>query len=165
MNGVKPSLYEGFDTEAEAKDFVSYHRDHHEGTKQKSARKMKESARAKSQAKRVPVTSPITTPASAGGPEFVTTPRGGVATPGPRSEPNTDDRDFIKGPDESDSDMSALDDDDDYQPGDSEFEDSGEDSDSEVEERPVRRTTEEIIRTAEKAAYQRGLAAARAETV
>ena len=59
--------------------------------------------------------------------------------------------------------MPKLDDDDDYQPGDSEFEDSGEDSDSEVEERPVRRTTEEIIRAAEKAAYQRGLAAARAE--
>ena len=165
VHGVKPSLYEGFETEAEAWDFVKNHRDHHEGAKQKSARKARESARAEARAKHFPVTSPITTPASAGGHEFVATPRGGVATPGPRSEPNTDDRDFIKGSDESDSDMPPLDgDDDDYQPGDSEFEDSGEDSsESEVDALPNRRTTKEIIREAEKAAYQRGIAAARAE--
>ena len=39
VHGVKPSLYEGFPTEREAKDFVLHHRDHHEGAKQKSARK------------------------------------------------------------------------------------------------------------------------------
>ena len=39
VHGVRPSLYEGFPTEQEAKDFVRDHRDHHEGAKQKSARK------------------------------------------------------------------------------------------------------------------------------
>ena len=36
VHGVKPALYEGFPTEAEAWDFVENHRDHHEGAKQKS---------------------------------------------------------------------------------------------------------------------------------
>jgi len=53
VHGVKPSLYEGFQTEAEAKDFVAHHRDHHEGAKQKSARKAREWARAESRAKHV----------------------------------------------------------------------------------------------------------------
>ena len=100
---------------------------------------------------RHPVTSPMTTPASAGGPEFVPTPRGGVATPGPRSESDTDDRNFIKGSDESDN-MSPLDDDEDYQPGDSEFEDSDDNGEDE-EERIDKYTTEELIRAAEEAAY------------
>ena len=39
VHGVKPALYEAFPTEALAKDFVANHRDHHEGAKQKSARK------------------------------------------------------------------------------------------------------------------------------
>ena len=36
---VKPALYEAFPTEELAKDFVKNHRDHHERSKQKSARK------------------------------------------------------------------------------------------------------------------------------
>ena len=154
VHGVKPSLYEGFPTEQEAKDFVRYHRDHHEGSKQKSARKASAAAAAAQPAPR-PVPSPITTPEGAGGAEFVATPHGGVATPGPHSEPDTSDsdRNFIKRSSESDSGPPALDDDD-YEPGDSEFEDSSSEGDDEDAAADAAR------KMAEAEAYHRGMEAA-----
>ena len=54
--------------------------------------------------------------------DFVATPGGVVETPGPRSETNTEDRKFIKGSSNSDSEPHTGGDDDDYEPGDFEFE-------------------------------------------
>lgn len=130
VHGVKPALYEGFPTEVEAWDFVENHRDHHEGAKQKSARKAHnaewEAREAAREASATEVAA-VATPNPKEKLEFAATPGGGVATPGPHSESNTEDRDFIKDSDESESEPHTKDDDDNYQPGDSEFEESDDD--------------------------------------
>ena len=158
VHGVKPSLHEGFPTEAEAWDFVENHRDHHEGAKQKSVRKARNAEwEAREAARRASATeaAAAATPNPKEKLEFAATPGGGVATPGPRSEPNTDDRDFIKDSDEGESEPRAKDDDDSYQPGDSEFEDS-DDDDQDSEEA----ATAAAIKKVEDAAYRRGMTAA-----
>ena len=128
--GVKPALYEAFPTKTLAEDFVKSHRDHHEGAKQKSARKARNAEWEAREAERkagVSEAAAAATPDPKAKLDFVTTPGGDVETPGPRSEPDTDDRDFIKDSDEGESEPHVKDDDDDYQPGDSEFEESDDD--------------------------------------
>ena len=85
------------------------------------------------------------------------------------SESDVDDHNFIKWSSESDRDPPPLkENDDDYQTGDSEFEESGDDnsdnSDDE-DDNPKGRSTRDLKRVVEEATCQCGLAAARKETV
>ena len=111
-----------FPTESEAWDFVENHRDHQEGAKKQSS--WKEWNAGRETKRKVNTTKPeVEIPNPKVELEFVVTPGDDVTTPGPHSDPDTEDHNFIKGISEGESEP-HMGDDDYYEVGDSEFEDN-----------------------------------------